>query len=324
MKKHNKKGAKNTSSDTPSRSHKCRHCDKSFLHKIGLKEHERIHLEKIKCPLCDKSYVSYYLEKHLRTHSGDHPYTCSLCPNRHYTTPNALRTHMRRRHPVQKIEIKHKKGTKKAMIQVSDKPLNPATLMVSNTVDVVEEDASANEEGGDESLPNMEPMPSQSEVEASSSVHMEVTPIDESVTPAQIEDAPPTVRVDESETSKILVPISIAGVIQQAAAANNIVVARPHTVVNQAGEQIAQLVTQDGTIQTMALTDTLSQTEQESSNIISEMDTENDADTSTATLQDGGDSQTEQETIIIREIDPNVTLEGGDEQMVFTLLTNPE
>ncbi|XP_072035765.1 uncharacterized protein [Amphiura filiformis] len=351
MKKHKNRphesGSASAPIGLPNRIHQCKYCDKSFLRRIGLKEHERTHVEKVKCPLCEKTFVSYYLPKHLRTHSGDHPYSCSLCPNRHYTTPNALRTHMRRRHPVQKIEIKHKKGKKKASIQVSEMPNSLDTFTTEVTIndpiiDNDADDANASDVGG-EDLPNLEAIQEESET---ASLHMEVIPVSESevpslemqvipvsesevpslqmqVTPTSESEVPSlqmqvTATSDESETSKLMVPISIANVIQEAAAANNIQinsVVGPHTVVTTG--QVAQVVNEDGTITTMAIADALSQTDQETNNIISDMDTE---DAATSELQDGGDSQSEQETthIIMREIDPDVTLGGGDEQIEFT------
>ncbi|XP_072037007.1 zinc finger Y-chromosomal protein 1-like [Amphiura filiformis] len=78
--------------------YQCMHCMKILATKSSLREHEKIHTEKIKCKFCSKEFVSHYMKKHLRTHSGDHPYLCKHCPDRRYTTPNALRVHMRRRH----------------------------------------------------------------------------------------------------------------------------------------------------------------------------------------------------------------------------------
>ena len=81
--------------------YQCLHCFKILATKSSLREHEKIHTEKVKCDVCSKEFVSHYMKKHLRTHSGDHPYLCKHCPDRRYTTPNALRVHMRRRHSAQ-------------------------------------------------------------------------------------------------------------------------------------------------------------------------------------------------------------------------------
>uniref|UniRef100_A0A1A9WHQ6 Protein krueppel n=1 Tax=Glossina brevipalpis TaxID=37001 RepID=A0A1A9WHQ6_9MUSC len=62
----------------------CSLCGNAFKLKNQLMNHMKLHLEKnIPCPHCDKKYARQFdLNVHLRTHTGELPYSCHLCEKR--------------------------------------------------------------------------------------------------------------------------------------------------------------------------------------------------------------------------------------------------
>ncbi|XP_055600344.1 gastrula zinc finger protein XlCGF7.1-like [Uranotaenia lowii] len=51
--------------------------------------------KKSTCEICNRSYTSWYLKVHMRGHSGERPFQCSLC-GKSYKLSTDLKTHLRR------------------------------------------------------------------------------------------------------------------------------------------------------------------------------------------------------------------------------------
>ncbi|XP_053467669.1 transcription factor E4F1 isoform X2 [Ictalurus furcatus] len=110
---------------SPSKSHKCPHCDRMFRTVTHLRIHVKGHTgcKPFKCVTCQKEFLTCYMLKkhmemhvterrykcgecgklfkaighvreHMRAHSNDRPHHCNLC-NKSYKTKNALQVHQR-------------------------------------------------------------------------------------------------------------------------------------------------------------------------------------------------------------------------------------
>ena len=73
----------------------CTQCDKTFPHKIALKNHmAKEHLREFQCSVCQKCFVNKRnLERHNSVHSGREKIMCKFC-GRGFSTKSNLTKHL--------------------------------------------------------------------------------------------------------------------------------------------------------------------------------------------------------------------------------------
>lgn len=72
----------------------CDICQRRFSHKHFLKKHMMVHIEdRTRCKVCGKCYVD--VKRHMRTHTGERPYKCPMCPAS-FVHSSYVKIHMRR------------------------------------------------------------------------------------------------------------------------------------------------------------------------------------------------------------------------------------
>ncbi|XP_077549037.1 zinc finger protein 711-like [Haemaphysalis longicornis] len=77
--------------------HECEVCGLCFDDAVNLDQHRRnVHKRDslwLPCPQCDKVFAArYYLKCHLRTHTGERPYSCTTCGAR-FTGLHSMKRH---------------------------------------------------------------------------------------------------------------------------------------------------------------------------------------------------------------------------------------
>jgi uncharacterized Zn-finger protein len=89
-------------SDAAIKPHACGICGRTFLRNDYLQKHIRTHTGErpFSCSYCGKSFVqSYNLSRHIVIHTGDKPYSCDVC-GRRFSTRDKCRLHAQKDHAV--------------------------------------------------------------------------------------------------------------------------------------------------------------------------------------------------------------------------------
>jgi uncharacterized Zn-finger protein len=88
----------------------CDKCDRGFKTKYSLNQHKKIHADgqPISCKYCAKPFANkYQLIEHERTHTKEKPYTCELC-GRPFPRKDTLNRHKRLVHGLKKPKTTEK------------------------------------------------------------------------------------------------------------------------------------------------------------------------------------------------------------------------
>jgi uncharacterized Zn-finger protein len=85
---------------------KCEKCEKTFLTKHGLNQHEKAHENPFECDKCGKGFSwKQQMKQHLQIHLNVKAFQCNICDVK-YSSNHSLQTHLRIKHGIGNKEFK--------------------------------------------------------------------------------------------------------------------------------------------------------------------------------------------------------------------------